>query len=210
MSRWRQGQHQEHYFRRAKREGYRSRAAYKLKQINDRYHLIRPGDIVVDLGCAPGGWSQVAAELATPRGRVVGIDLEAVDPIPGVTLLQGDMLEPGTVAALEETLGEQLPNVLLSDMSPDITGTRLRDHLSSVALAEAALDFARQHLCSGGSVVMKVFEGEALPQFLRLVRRAFGFCKPHAPPASRRESSEIYIIGRGFRAVTEGKSANKP
>jgi 23S rRNA (uridine2552-2'-O)-methyltransferase len=199
MPRWMQERQRDHYFRRAKREGYRSRAAYKLKQINGRYHLIRRGDVVVDLGCAPGGWSQVAAQLVGSEGTVIGIDLQPVDPIPGVTILRGDMLDPKTVAAMEEVLSGQPPQVVLSDMSPQISGNRLRDHLQSMALAEAAFDFACQYLRPGGNVIFKVFEGEALPEFLRRVRSAFRFCKPHAPQASRRESSEIYVVGQGFR-----------
>jgi len=203
MSKWMQERRHDHYFRKAKQEGYRSRAAYKLKQINDRYHLIRRGDVVVDLGCAPGSWSQVAAELVGPEGRVIGIDLQPVDPIPGVTILQGDMLEPETVAVLEEALGGRQPNVVLSDMSPHISGSHLRDHLQSIALAEAAFEFAGQHLRPGGNVVLKVFEGESLREFLRRVRSVFRFCKPHAPPASRRESSEVYVVAEGFRGGRE-------
>jgi 23S rRNA (uridine2552-2'-O)-methyltransferase len=199
MSKWVQERQRDHYFRAAKREGYRSRAAYKLRQINDRYRIIRRGDLVVDLGCAPGSWSQVAAQLVGSRGRVVGIDLQPVDPIPGVTILQGDMLGPEALTAVSEALGGQQPRVVLSDMSPSISGNRLRDHLQSMALTEAAFEFACRHLSAGGNVIFKVFEGEALPEFLRSVRSAFKFCKPHVPKASRRESSEIYVVGRGFR-----------
>lgn len=203
MSRWMHERRRDHYFRKAKREGYRSRAAYKLKQINDRYHLIHRGDVVVDLGCAPGSWSQVAAELVGPGGTVIGIDLQPVEPIPGVAILQGDMLEADAVAALEEVLAGRQADVVLSDMSPKTSGGHLRDHLRSIALAEAALDFARQHLHPGGNLVLKVFEGGALAEFLSGVRSVFRFCKAHAPPASRRESSETYVIGRGFHSTRE-------
>ncbi|MEA3345757.1 MAG: RlmE family RNA methyltransferase [Chloroflexota bacterium] len=198
MSKWVQKRQRDHYFRKAKREGYRSRAAYKLKQINERYHLIHRGDLVVDMGCAPGSWSQVAAELTSSEGKVVGIDLQPVNPIPDVTILQGDMLDSEDVTALERALGGRQPNVVLSDMSPRITGRHLRDHFQSIALAEAAFDFARSRLLQEGNIVVKVFEGEDLPEFLRRVEAVFRFCKPHTPPASRRESSEIYVIGRGF------------
>jgi len=208
MSRWMQERQRDHYFRQAKQEGYRSRAAYKLKQINDRYHLIGRGDVVVDLGCAPGSWLQVAAQLVGPKGRVIGMDLQPVAPIPGVTILQGDVLEPKTVAALAEALGGQRPQVVLSDMSPHISGNHLRDHLRSVALAESAFDLACQYLRAGGNVVFKVFEGEAFPEFLRRVGSAFRFCKPHVPQASRSESSEVYVVGRGFRG--HGASPNMP
>jgi len=201
MSKWMYERQRDYYFREAKREGYRSRAAYKLKQINDRYHLIHRGDVVVDLGCAPGSWSQVAAELVGPEGTVIGIDLEPVEPIPGVAILQGDMLKADIVAALEEVLAGRQANVLLSDMSPKTSGSRLRDHLRSMALAEAALDFARHHLHPGGNLVLKVFEGGALAEFVSEVRSLFQFCKPHAPPASRKESSETYVIGRGFHST---------
>jgi len=199
MSKWMRERQRDYYFRKAKREKYRSRAAYKLKQINDRYHLIHRGDVVVDLGCAPGSWSQVAAELVGPEGTVIGLDLLPVDPIPGVTILQGDILEAEAIVLLKETLAGQQPHVILSDMSPYISGNRLRDHLQSMVLAEAAFDFALQCLRPGGNLVLKVFEGESLPDFLRRVRSVFHFCKPHVPPASRAESSEIYLVGRGFR-----------
>lgn len=201
MSKWMHERLRDHYFRKAKREGYRSRAAYKLKQINDRYHLIRRGDVVVDLGCAPGSWLQVAAELVGPEGAVIGIDLQPVEPIRGIVILQGDMLEADAVAALEEVLAGRQASVVLSDMSPKTSGDRLRDHLRSIALAEAALHFARRHLRPGGNLVLKVFEGGALAEFLSQVRSLFGFCKPHAPPASRRESSETYVVGRGFHGT---------
>lgn len=201
MSKWMHERRRDQYYRRAKGEGYRSRAAYKLKQVNDRYHLIRRGDVVVDLGCAPGSWSQVAAQLVGPEGTVIGIDLQPVEPIPGVVILQGDMVEADTVAALEEVLGARQADVVLSDMSPKTTGHRLRDHLRSVALAEAAFDFACHHLRLGGNLLVKVFEGEALAEFLSEVGSTFHFCKVHAPPASRKESSETYVVGRGFHGM---------
>lgn len=203
MSRWTEERRRDHYFQKARREGYRSRAAYKLKQIIKRYHLIRRGDAVVDLGCAPGSWLQVAAEVVGTEGRVIGMDLLSVDPIPGVTILQGDVFEPRDVALVESALGGEQSNVVLSDMSPQISGNRLRDHLQSIALAEAAFGFVCQHLGSGGNAVFKVFEGEALPDFLRRARTAFDFCKPHIPQASRKQSSEIYVVGRGFRGCRE-------
>jgi 23S rRNA (uridine2552-2'-O)-methyltransferase len=199
MSKWTEERQRDHYFQKARREGYRARAAYKLKQINSRYHLIRRGDVVVDLGCAPGSWLQVAAEVVGSEGRVIGMDLQPVDPIPGVTIFQGDVFEPEAVALMEDTLGGEQPRVVLSDMSPHVSGNRLRDHLQSIALAEAAFGFGCQHLAPGGNAVFKVFEGEALPDFLRGVRSAFHFCKPHVPQASRKKSSEIYVVGRGFR-----------
>jgi 23S rRNA (uridine2552-2'-O)-methyltransferase len=174
MSKWTHERGREHYFRRAKREGYRARAAYKLKQINDRYHVIRRGDVVVDLGCAPGSWSQVATELVGPTGKVVGIDLRPVEPIPGVTILQGNT-----------------------------SGNRLRDHLQSLSLAGAALAFAQRQLCPDGSLVVKVFEGGDLPEFLSRVRSEFGFCKPHVPRASQKRSTELYIVASRFRGTPE-------
>ncbi len=203
MSKWTEERQRDHYFQKARREGYRARAAYKLKQINRRYHLIRRGDVVVDLGCAPGSWLQVAAEVVGTEGRVIGMDLLSVDPIPGVTILQGDVFEPRAVALMERVLGGEQPRVVLSDMSPQMSGNRLRDHLQSIALAEAAFGFACQHLSLGGSTVFKVFEGEALTDFLRKARSAFDFCKPHIPEASRKQSSEIYLVGRGFRGCRE-------
>jgi 23S rRNA (uridine2552-2'-O)-methyltransferase len=199
MSKWTHERGREHYFRRAKREGYRARAAYKLKQINDRYHVIGRGDVVVDLGCAPGSWLQVASELVGPSGHVVGIDMRSVVPVPGVTVLQGDLLTLAAEDLIEHALVGRRPDVVLSDMAPNTSGNRLRDHLQSLSLAEAAVAFARKHLCPGGNLVVKVFEGGDLPEFLSRVRGVFRFCKPHAPLASRKKSTEIYIVASGFR-----------
>ena len=198
MAKWAPERRHDHYFRQAKQEGYRSRAAYKLQQMNERYRLIHRGDVVIDLGCAPGSWLQVAAGLAGPEGRAIGIDLQPVEPIPGVVIVQGDMLHPEAVAALEQAMSGRRANVVLSDMAPNTSGNRLRDHLRSMDLAQAALDFARRHLQPEGALVIKVFEGEGLAEFLRQVRSSFAFCKPHSPSASRKESSEIYVVARGF------------
>lgn len=203
MSKWTHERGREHYFRRAKREGYRARAAYKLKQINDRYHVIRRGDVVVDLGCAPGSWSQVATELVGPTGKVVGIDLRPVEPIPGVTILQGNLLTPAAHTLIEAALRGRRPDVVLSDMAPNTSGNRLRDHLQSLSLAGAALAFAQRQLCPDGSLVVKVFEGGDLPEFLSRVRSEFGFCKPHVPRASQKRSTELYIVASRFRGTPE-------
>jgi len=134
MAKWAPERRHDHYFRQAKQEGYRSRAAYKLQQMNERYRLIHRGDVVIDLGCAPGSWLQVAAGLAGPEGRAIGIDLQPVEPIPGVVIVQGDMLHPEAVAALEQAMSGRRANVVLSDMAPNTSGNRLRDHLRSMDL----------------------------------------------------------------------------
>jgi 23S rRNA (uridine2552-2'-O)-methyltransferase len=193
---WRKLQHKERFFRRAKEEGYRSRAAYKLIQINERHKIIRPGDFVLDLGSAPGGWSQVAIELAGPTGKVVAVDVVPMEPIPGVDFVQGDMADH----ELSKRIASIAPqfDVVLSDAAPKVSGVRIRDHVRSIALAEMALRLALNLLRPGGNLVVKVFEGEDLPAFLLKVRRAFRTVKPYSPPASRRESSEVYIVAKGL------------
>jgi 23S rRNA (uridine2552-2'-O)-methyltransferase len=198
MSHWRQQQHQDRYFKQAKAEGYRARSAYKLLQIQDKFHIIRKGDVVVDLGAAPGSWSQVAARLAGEKGRVVALDLQPVEPIPGVTILQGDMTELEVQDAVIESVGGRA-DVVLSDAAPFTTGIKLRDHVLSMELARAALAVAQELLRHGGSLVIKVFEGEDLPGVIHDVKMAFHPVKVHKPAASRKESWEQFIVARGYK-----------
>lgn len=197
-SHWRKRQHQEKYFQKAKDEGYRARSAYKLLQIQERFHIVRRGDVVVDLGAAPGSWSQVARKLVGDQGRVIALDLEAIEPLPGVTILQGDMTAPDVQARVIAAANGRA-NVVLSDAAPATSGIKLRDHVLSMELGHAALAVARQLLEPQGHLVIKVFEGEDLPQLIRDVKRAFRRVKIHAPDASRKGSWETFIVARGYK-----------
>ena len=202
---WRRQQQRDYFFRKAKEEGYRSRAAYKLLQINQRHKLIRKGDVVLDLGAAPGGWSQVAAKLVGPQGTVVAVDKAAMEPLPGVTFVQGDLTAPDLAERIRALVGSV--DVVLSDAAPPISGVRVRDHALSIALAQAALRVAQALLKPGGHLVVKAFEGEDFSAFLAKVRRHFRSVKPYSPPASRRESAEVYVVAKGFRPEPESKPA---
>lgn len=195
---WRKKQSQDRYFRQAKEEGYRARSAFKLIQMNETFKLIRRGDRVLDLGAAPGGWSQVARELVGPEGQVIALDIAAMEPIPGVMILQGDMNSPQVQEEVIKAAGGEM-DVVLCDAAPSVSGLRDRDHALSIELAESALHVARQLLRPGGSFVVKVFEGESFPAYLQEVRRSFATVKPHHPPASREESREIYVVARGYK-----------
>ncbi len=205
-TRWLQRQLNDPYVAAAKREGYRSRAAYKLIEIDDKYSLLHAGDLVVDLGAAPGGWSQVAAKRVMPGGKVVAIDLLEMDPVPDVTVLRGDFLEVSGLEQVDEALGGAKAAVVLSDMAPSATGHRQTDHLRTVALAEAALDFALGVLAPGGAFLAKVFQGGAEGEMLALLKRAFGTVRHVKPKASRPESPETYVLAMGFRGTDANKS----
>jgi 23S rRNA (uridine2552-2'-O)-methyltransferase len=196
---WLSRQLNDPYVAEARRLGFRSRAAFKLIGLDDRFHLLRPGQRVVDLGCAPGGWTRVAVErVGGGRGIVVGIDLVATVPFPGATFLSGNVRDPDTRAALESVLGGPA-DVVLSDMSPATTGHAATDHLRIVALAEDAFDLASQLLERGGAFVAKVFQGGAAGALLAALKRDFAQLRHAKPPASRPESAETYIVATGFR-----------
>jgi 23S rRNA (uridine2552-2'-O)-methyltransferase len=185
----------------AHRLGYRSRAAFKLIQLDERFHLLRPGMRVVDLGCAPGGWTQIAAARVSAgkhRGAVVGIDLLAADPIPGATLLQGDFRDPATAERIRAALGGPA-DLVLSDMAAPATGHAATDHLRIVALAEEAFAFAAAVLRPGGAFVAKVFQGGAEGDLLAGLKSAFASVRHAKPAASRAESAETYVVATGFR-----------
>jgi 23S rRNA (uridine2552-2'-O)-methyltransferase len=191
-SHWRKNQREDVYFQRAKEEGYRARSAFKLLQIQEKFGLLRRGQTVLDLGAAPGSWSQVASQLVGPAGQVVAVDLQLIEPLPDVVTLQGDMTSPETLARILEATGGSV-DVVLSDAAPNSTGIRLRDHVLSVELVRAALDLSGQLLRPGGHLVAKVFEGEDLPQLIVDLREAFEKVKPHYPPATRREGREVFL-----------------
>ena len=195
--RWLVRQLNDPYVQAAQRQGWRSRAAFKLSELDDRFHLIRRGTCVVDLGAAPGGWAQVA--IRRGAAQVVAMDLLPMDPLPGVVLLQGDFTEAGMQARLIEALGGRA-DLVLSDMAPNTTGHTATDHLRIVALAEAALEFAVEVLAEGGGFVAKVFQGGAERPMLDRLKRSFAAVRHAKPPASRKESSELYVVATGFRS----------
>jgi 23S rRNA (uridine2552-2'-O)-methyltransferase len=197
---WLERQLNDPYVARAKREGYRSRAAYKLMEIDDKARFLKKGARVIDLGAAPGGWSQVAAKRvhAPQQGRVVAIDVLAMDPLPGVDFIQLDFLDPSAPAKLKAMLGGGA-DVVLSDMAANATGHRKTDHIKIVALVEAAAEFAREVLEPGGTFLAKVIQGGAEGELLALLKRDFKSVKHIKPPASRSDSAELYLLATGFR-----------
>jgi 23S rRNA (uridine2552-2'-O)-methyltransferase len=187
------------YVQRSKREGYRSRSAYKLIEIDDRDRLLKGGLVVVDLGAAPGGWSQVAAKKVGPSGRVIAIDLLPMDPVTGVTLLQGDFASRRGLAAVEEALAGRRADLVLSDMAPNLSGIAISDQARSMALAEAARDFALAHLQPEGAFLVKIFQGAGYDDYLKSLRGAFAKTVVRKPEASRGESAEQFLLARGIR-----------
>ena len=199
---WLQRQLNDPYVARAKAEGYRSRAAYKLKELDERYKLLRPGMRVVDLGAAPGGWSQIAATVTGSKDEnplVVAIDYLDMDPIPGVSFLKKDFTDDDAPAALIEAMGGKKAALVLSDMAAPTTGHRATDHLRIVHLVELAADFAIQVLAPGGAFVAKVFQGGTEHELLAMLKRHFATTLHAKPRASRAESAETYLVARGFK-----------
>jgi 23S rRNA (uridine2552-2'-O)-methyltransferase len=201
---WLERQLNDPYVSEAKRLGYRSRAAFKLIQLDDRFHFLKPGARVVDLGAAPGGWTQVAAarvKAADGRGKVVGIDYLPMDPVPGATVLAGDFLAADAPERLRAALGGPA-DVMLSDMAAPATGHATTDHLRIMALAEAAYEFAREVLAPGGIFIAKVLQGGSERSLLEALKRDFTSVRHVKPPASRAESAEVYVVAQRFRGVT--------
>jgi len=196
-TRWLQRQLNDPYVRKAKAEGWRSRAAFKLIELDEKFGLLRRARAVVDLGVAPGGWAQVVRKAA-PQAKIVGIDLLPVDPIEGVTLFQMDFLDEAADALLAEALGEA-PDLVLSDMAANTVGHAQTDHLRTMGLVEAAAWFAIGHLKPGGAFVAKVFAGGTDQDLLTVLKRNFATVKHAKPPASRKGSSEWYVIAQGFK-----------
>jgi 23S rRNA (uridine2552-2'-O)-methyltransferase len=198
---WLERQLNDPYVARAKREGFRSRAAYKLSEIDDKHRFLKSGAKVVDLGAAPGGWSQIAAKrvaATTGKGRVVAIDLLEMEAITGVDFVQLDFLDPGAPGALKKLLGGPA-DVVLSDMAANATGHRKTDHLKIMALVELAAEFAREVLKPGGAFVAKVLQGGTEASLLAELKRDFASVKHMKPAASRADSSELYLLATGFR-----------
>jgi len=189
------------FYRAAQREGLRSRAAYKLQHLDRRFHLLSPGDRVLDLGAAPGGWSMIAAQAVGPRGEVVAVDLRSLEPVEGVRYVRGRVGDP----ELRSRLRGAPFGVVLSDLSPKISGAYATDHARSVDLARAAWQLASGLLAPGGSFVAKVFDGELLAGLEHELGEAFSRVQRTKPPASREGSSEIYLVARGFRGAPPGR-----
>jgi 23S rRNA (uridine2552-2'-O)-methyltransferase len=186
------------YVKRATAEGYRSRAAYKLKQVAEKDRLFKPGMTVVDLGAAPGGWSQVAAQAVGADGRVVALDLLEMQPVAGVTFIRGDFHEEAALAQLEQALDGPV-DLVLSDMSPNLSGIAAADQARWHALAELALDFALKHLKPTGIFLVKAFHGAGYDEFVATLRRSFVEVHTRKPEASRSRSSEVYLLAKGVR-----------
>jgi len=200
--RWLERQLADPYVLAAQREGFRSRAAYKLIEIDDKYHILKPGQRVVDLGAAPGGWSQVAAKRVMSvegRGQVVAIDIEEMEPLAGVELVHLDFMDPSAPEVLRARLRDRGADVVLSDMAAPTTGHSKTDHLRIMTLAEAAAEFAREVLSPGGTFLAKVFRGGTEGELLTALKRDFAKVRHVKPPASRPESPELYVLATGFR-----------
>ena len=195
---WLERQLNDPYVARAKREGYRSRAAYKLLEIDEKYRILKPGQRVVDLGAAPGGWSQIAAKVVGAKGKVVGIDLLPIDPMPGVEFIELDFLDESAPGRLIDMLGGPA-DVVMSDMAANTTGHKKTDHLRIIGLAEAAIYFAREILAPGGAFIAKVFQGGTENQLLADLKRDFAVVRHVKPAASRADSAELYVMATGFR-----------
>jgi len=187
------------YVQRSKREGYRSRSAYKLTEIDVRDKLLAPGMTVVDLGAAPGGWSQVAAKRVGAAGRIVAIDLLPMEPIPGVTFVQADFSARSGLKALGAALEGRAADLVISDMAPNLTGIAVTDQARAVELAELAREFALLRLKRGGALLVKIFQGAGYDEYLKSLRRAFEKVVVRKPGASRDESAEQYLLARGPR-----------
>ena len=197
--RWLERHFNDEYVKRAQQEGYRSRAVFKLLEIQEKDRILAPGLRVADLGAAPGGWSQVAVRLVGDQGRVLALGILPMDPVPGVTFIQGDFREAEPLDRLREALSHEALDLVLSDMAPNMSGTAA-DQPRLVYLCELALDFALQHLRPGGTLVVKIFQGEGFDAYLKTLRRHFRQVTSRKPKSSRSESRELYLVARGLIA----------
>jgi 23S rRNA (uridine2552-2'-O)-methyltransferase len=188
------------FVQRSKKEGYRSRSAYKLTEIDDRDRLLKGGQVVVDLGSAPGGWTQVLSQRV-PSGRIIAIDLLEMAPVPGVTFLQADFASRKGLEAIDAALAGRLADIVLSDMAPNLSGIAVSDQARSMALAEIALEFALAHLQPDGAFLVKVFQGAGYDDYLRAMRARFTKVVVRKPEASRDESAEQFLLGRGLKPI---------
>jgi 23S rRNA (uridine2552-2'-O)-methyltransferase len=199
---WNQERKNEEYYKKAKKEEYRSRASFKLKQLNRKFKVIKNGDSVVDLGAAPGGWSQVALELVGEDGLVIAVDLNRVKPFleENFWTIKGDFTQKETLEEIERTL-QSKAQVIISDASPNLSGIKDIDQLRSMDLAQSVLDISDSILKYKGNIIMKVFQGEGYPELLKEVKTKFQTVRTTKPPSSKKKSGEMYVVGRGFRRV---------
>lgn len=202
--RWLKEHFADPFVKRAQAEGVRSRAAYKLEELIERDRLLKPGMVVVDLGAAPGGWSQMVRQHLGDRGQVFALDVLAMPSVPGVTFLQGDFREEAVLKALETAVGGQEVDLVLSDMAPNMSGVASVDQARAMELAELARDFAQTHLKPGGTFLVKLFQGAGFDDFLRDLRRRYGKLTMRKPKASRARSPEVYALATGFKGRQTG------
>jgi len=196
MTRWYSEKKREHYYKQAKKNGYRARSAFKLLQIQKKFKIINKDDIVIDLGAAPGGWSQVAKKIVGKNGTVIGIDISPIKPINDINFIKADLTKKSTIEKLQEILENKKVDVILSDMAPDISGNYTVDHAKSIYLCEQALKVSEKILKKNGSFVCKVFDGEDLQNLIDKFKTRFITVKQFSPKASRKSSSEVYIISK--------------
>ncbi len=195
--RWVKERKRDGYYRKAKAEGYRSRAAYKLIQINKRFDLMSEGDVVVDLGAAPGGWSQVALEFVGRSGKVIAVDRKRMRPIEGVQMVRGDLTDDSTIKAVIEEIGGEA-DVIVSDMAPRLSGNWNMDHAKSISLADTALEFAKRTLRKGGNFVVKTFQGDLYIEYHERATSVFESIQSYTPKASPSRSREVFVVGKGY------------
>ncbi len=198
-ARWINDHENDEFVQRARREGYRSRASFKLLEIHEKYDLIKPGTTVVDLGAAPGGWMQVAIKLVGRKGFVLGVDLLSIEPFTDASFIQGDFTEDAVLAQMLDALGDRAVDLVISDMAPNLSGMKDIDQPRAMHLVELAIDFADQTLKPGGALLMKCFEGEGIGPVRDAIRNNFNQLSNVKPKASRGKSREIYLLGRGYR-----------
>lgn len=198
-NRWLERQQRDIYVKRAQAEGYRARAAFKLLELNDKDHFLKSGMSVIDLGAAPGSWSQVASKLVGPKGKVIALDILPMDALPNVEFIQGDFNDDAVYQKLVQAVSDAKVDVVLSDMAPNLSGQVVIDQPRVMQLTELAWDFAQQHLKPGGSFVCKLFQGPDVDQFGRMIKMVMDTVKWRKPQSSRKASREIYLVALGFK-----------
>ena len=198
-NKWLQEHFDDEFVKRSQQEGFRSRAVYKLEEIDQKDHLVKPGMIVIDLGAAPGGWSQYVARKQKGRGRIIALDILPMEPLEHVEFIQGDFLEDAVYQQLLATLGDARPDLVISDMAPNMSGMQAVDIPRAMYMAELALDFGTQVLKPGGNLLVKVFQGEGFDAYLKKLREHFNRVVMRKPRASRSRSREIYALGTGYK-----------
>jgi len=198
-NKWLKEHFDDEFVKRSQQDGYRSRAVYKLEEIDKKDHLLKPGTIVIDLGSAPGGWSQYVARKLKGKGRIIALDILPMDPMENVEFIQGDFLDDDVFQQLLNTLGDSQPDLVISDMAPNMSGQQAVDIPRAMYMSELALDLSQQVLKPGGGLLVKLFQGDGFDAYLKLVREQFGRVVMRKPKASRDRSREIYMLATGFK-----------